>query len=216
MCREGLSMLSSARVALLACALLAAGCSLNRVRTEVIQTPEQMNAALAEAKRLSAPQLEKLQLGQALDGQDREGLRQALQKFELIVEYLPGKAGSHFGTARIAEALGNFADAEQHYSQALLLIPANPAGDDLVLRAESLRGLADCLVAGGKYQEAADKATAAIKLFPNNAEYFASRASALIQLGKLAEAKRDLQAALKLDPESPRAAALQRLVKASR
>jgi tetratricopeptide (TPR) repeat protein len=103
-------------------------------------------------------------------------------------------AHNNLGVALAAQ--GKWAEAIQHYEQALQLEPEDP---------KALNNSGVALAAQGKWAEAIQHYEQALQLKPDFAEAFNNSGDALAAQGKWAEAIQHYERALQLNPEDPKA-----------
>jgi tetratricopeptide (TPR) repeat protein len=113
-----------------------------------------------------------------------------------VLDPLAYKAWDNLGLA--AEALGDVAQAQQHYLKALALVHKDHPRYDVVYA-----NFADLLIKLGNYQRAFDLATEAAQRNPDDARNFFLAGKALVQLGQSDLSVRWFERAIALNADYP-------------
>ena len=123
---------------------------------------------------------------------------EAAQAFRKATELDPlaYKAWDNLGLA--AEALGDVAQAQQHYLKALAIVHKDHPRYDVVYA-----NFADLLIRLGNYQRAFDLAAEAAERNPDDARNFFLGGKALVQLGRSDVSVRWFERAIALNPDYP-------------
>ncbi|MBV6456957.1 MAG: hypothetical protein HONBIEJF_00062 [Fimbriimonadaceae bacterium] len=190
---------------------IGAGCSAPSDRL-VIRTARDYSVTLQEATELARQPLASFASNGAVSPDEERNLIQAQVRYEALTEYQPTLFTLHFALGAVRHALGNTAEAEQAFRQALTLMPTTPTPDATKLIADTHHGLAAVLIDRGAYSEARAEAKIALEYTPDDANYLATLAAAEIQLKDLTNARLHLKRALALEPNHRKAKVLEKLL----
>jgi tetratricopeptide (TPR) repeat protein len=179
-------------------------------RIPLIRNEGEFSVILQEAQRLSEGPLRRFDQGEELSEQDRKDLRKASASFQGLIAFKPSAFGPRFGAAKVFHALGDRQRAGEQFERALMNQPQQPTPEHVVLIAEAHDSLARLLMLENRDELAAEHSEKAMALFPDNAEYWTTRAEIELNHDHVDQAKGYLSKALELDPDNRRA---QRLVK---
>jgi len=197
-------MWSSVKVIVLVVLLGCLGCGTQQGGSS-IRTPREYSDALRQATELSREPLAHFSAIGSVNADDEGKLIKAQELYEALAEYQPTLFTLHFALGAIRHALGNYADAEQSFRQALTLMPATPTPDAAKIIADTHFGLATVLIDRANYSESRSEAKLALEYQPENANYLTTLAAAEIQLKETASARAHLKKALSIEPGHRRA-----------
>lgn len=161
--------------------------------------------AMQEAQALSVEQIKRFAQGQSPDADGVHDLEQADRLYDALIEYQPAQFSLHFGGGQIAHALGNHRKAEQRMRQAIVLAPKPGTVETKLIEADAWFGLSVIELLSSRLDESERSIREALKLFPDNAAYWAALASVQIERREIDAANASLDRSLKIDPAQPKA-----------
>ncbi len=193
--------------------LAGGGCGGPSSRPPQIVTESEYQDTLDRARQLSEGPIRKHDAREPLDSQEKSDLQEAARLIEGLANFKPTNFATHFLAGKVYQALGDHERAKIKLKECLsTLAPGSQDENIRHMEAEALALLALSLERTGVVEEALAAAEEALKLYPDNPNYLAAKASALIQMGKPEEAHRAVREALARDPRHARALQLDRLL----
>lgn len=183
-----------------------------------ITTGAEYQDARAKFDELAVPMIQRFEAGEELGPEDLKKVRRGGELLDSMTAFIPANSGNYFLAGKVHTILGEPSIAIEKYRQCILVAPNDAAlrpADASIIKSSAARASYEVsllLLLQGDKKGALEAANAAVEQFPNQAEFFVARASALNELRRVAEAKRDLQAALQIDPNNARAQTLLRFI----
>lgn len=167
---------------------------------------------LADVRKLTEVGLLKYASGDDLNDEDTKNLNSAKPLVEALVNFDPTGMGSISLKGKIHLALGETAEAETAFRQAIKNRGVSTNADVLRLTADLHNELGMMAHNKGQSEAARKEIEEAIKLAPTNLDYQCNLASVLIEAEKLDEAQKILDEVLAKNPEHARARDLTKLI----
>jgi tetratricopeptide (TPR) repeat protein len=175
---------------------------------------DEYNQVLALVQDLTQGPITQVDSGLKLNPQQVEDLQRGIDLTKQLIAYQPTQFGPYFVMAKSQYALGNIDEAIRNGEQALLLIPTEDPGQEVLsVHAELAHTLATYYYDKGSYKRAEELADTAVQIHTTNPDYLATAGAIKAQLGLQADAREYANLALALDPKNVNAIELDKALR---